>query len=472
MRIEKDFLGEMELPDEAYYGVQTMRSVENFPISGFSLDYDYITAIMLVKKAAAKANIRTGRMEQKIGEAIMAACDEVIAGKLRDQFILDPIQGGAGTSINMNANEVLANRALELLGHKKGDFSILSPNDHVNMAQSTNDAIPSAIRITAINKIKVLVITLRKLADSLRAKGVEFKAVLKMGRTHLQDAVPITLGQEFNAYANLVDRSANRIEHVSECLHQLNIGATAVGTGINAEVDYIKYVIEEISTYTGDKYETAEDLVDATQNIDELGELSGALKSAALGFTKMANDLRMMASGPKCGFNEITLPPRQPGSSIMPGKINPVIPEVVNQVAFQVIGNDSVINQAVAAGQFELNVMGPVLSYNLFNSIKMLTNAAKVLDEKCVQGITANVKACQDEVDKSLGIITALIPHIGYGIASSVVKEAMKTGASVRDIIVARNIMTLEKVNKILSAEEMTTPGIAGQEFLIAATAK
>lgn len=466
MRIEHDFLGDLELPEEVYYGVQSLRAAQNFPITGHRLDKEFIKSLAIVKKAAAKANIKTGRMPSMIGNAIVQAADEVMDGKWDSQFIVDVIQGGAGTSMNMNANEVIANRAIEILGGSKGDYVLVSPNNHVNMAQSTNDVIPTAIRITIIAKAKRAITELTGLADSLNGKSQEFSKVLKMGRTHLQDAVPITLGQEFSAYEAAIRRAARRIERAMENLRTINMGATAVGTGLNAEPEYIREVVRQLAKLTGECFVSAPNLVDATQNTDELGEFSGAMKVSALALSKIANDLRLMASGPKCGLNEIFLPPVQPGSSIMPGKVNPVIPEMVNQVAFQIIGNDNVVSLAVEAGQFELNVMEPVLAYNIFQSLTILTNAVHTFNHKCIIGIKANDSRCQQLVENSLGIITALLPHIGYEQASSLAREALDSGRSVKEIITEKGIMAPERLAAILSPAEMTKPGIAGKVYL------
>lgn len=466
MRVEHDFLGEIELPDEAYYGVQTTRAVQNFPITGHKLDKEFIIALAIVKKAAAKANMKTGRMPTNIGAAIVEAAAEIIAGKWHEQFVVDAIQGGAGTSMNMNANEVIANRALEILGREKGDYAFLSPNNHVNMAQSTNDVIPTAIRIATIKKASRLYRELVLLADSLIHKSNEFNHVLKMGRTHLQDAVPITLGQEFAAYAAGVKRAAKRVQRAMQNLLAINMGATAVGTGLNAEPEYIEEVVRQICWLTDETFVSSPNLVDATQNTDELAELSSTLKICALSLSKMANDLRLMASGPKCGFNEIALPAMQPGSSIMPGKVNPVIPEMVNQVAFQVIGNDQVVSLAVEAGQFELNVMEPVIAYNLFNSLTILTNAVNILNNRCIVNIVANDTRCQQLVDDSIGVITALLPHIGYEAASLIAKEAISSSRPVREIIKEKGLIPTEQLEIILSPGEMTKPGIAGKQYL------
>ncbi|WP_346355976.1 aspartate ammonia-lyase [Azotosporobacter soli] len=469
MRIEKDFLGEIEIPDNLYYGVQTTRALHNFAITGHTLNEDFIVALAIVKVAAARANMRTGRMPAKVGKALVAAGEEIIAGKWHDQFVVDCIQGGAGTSMNMNTNEVMANRALEIMGEQKGNYALVSPNNHVNMAQSTNDVIPTAIRICTIRKAKKLIDAMNGLAHAFVAKGDEFSGVLKMGRTHLQDAVPITMGQEFYAYAEAVKRSMRRIQAIVKNLHIVNMGATAVGTGLNAEPEYIQFVAQELSDLTGEAIISANNLVDATQNTDELAEISGTLKVAALALSKIANDLRLMASGPRCGLNELALPAMQPGSSIMPGKVNPVIPETVNQVAFQVIGNDLAISLAVEAGQFELNVMEPVMAYNLFNSMTILTNVVNTLNHKCIQGVKANVERCNELVGASVGVMTALLPHIGYEQSSLIAKEALSTGRPVKEIILSKGLLSAEKLEVILSPSEMTKPGIAGKQFLAAA---
>ena len=466
MRIEKDFLGEIQIPNRLYYGIQTTRALHNFNITGYELDRDFVVALGIVKAAAATANLRTGRMPAQIGAAIVKAAEEVVDGKWQDQFVVDCIQGGAGTSMNMNANEVIANRALEILGSKKGNYELVSPNNHVDMAQSANDVIPTAIRICTIRKTHKLLTAMRELADVFNHKGEEFGQILKMGRTHLQDAVPITLGQEFQAYAEAIRRSMRRIEFAVESLHAVNMGATAVGTGINAEPEYIDFVTEELSKLMGNSIRSAKNMVDATQNADELAEFSATLKVSALALSKIANDLRLMASGPRCGLNELLLPAMQPGSSIMPGKVNPVIPEAMNQVAFQVCGNDLAISLAVEAGQFELNVMEPVIAYNLFHSLTVLTNAVNTLNHKCVQDIRANVAQCSSMIDASVGVVTALLPHIGYEQSSLIAKEALATGRPVKEIVLAKGLLTAEQLDVILSPGEMTQPGIAGKQFL------
>ena len=467
MRLEHDFLGELQVADEVYYGVQTMRAMENFRITGHNLDSDFIVALAMVKKAAAKANMATGRLDQTIGNALVAAADEIIAGKLHDQFPVDPIQGGAGTSINMNTNEVLCNRALEILGDKKGNYERVSPNNHANMAQSTNDAFPTAIKVCAIQKGRLLVKALRELAEALDVKAEKFKRVMKMGRTHLQDAVPVTLGQEFASHASAVRRGAKRIETALDQLHAVNMGATAVGTGLNAEPEYIVEVAKQLAEITGEPFVTAGNLMDATQNTDGFADISGAMKITALPLIKMANDFRLMASGPRCGLGELKLPPRQPGSSIMPGKVNPVIPEVLNQTCYQVIGNDLAVTLGVENGQFELNVMEPVMAYNIFNSMTMLTNAVNTFRTLCLENVEADEKQCQKWLDNSVGIVTALLPHVGYENSSMLAKEAYATGRPIRDLILEKKLLTQEAMDIILSPEEMTVPGIAGKKLLV-----
>lgn len=464
-RIEEDLLGKKEVPRNAYYGIQSIRAKENFNITGYPLSKDLIIAIAQVKKAAAIANMEVSGLDRKIGEAIVKASDEIIAGKLHDAFIVDPIQGGAGTSTNMNANEVIANRALEILGEEKGNYDVIHPNIHVNMAQSTNDAVPTAIHIALMNGLDRLVDVLENLAKAFHHKANEFNSVIKMGRTHLQDAVPIRLGQEFSAYESVLRRDIARIARLKDSLAEVNLGATAVGTGLNADPNYIKRSVEILSEITNLPMRNAENLVDATQNTDVYTEVSSALKICMLNMSKVANDLRLMSSGPRAGFAEITLPAKQPGSSIMPGKINPVICEVVNQVAFQVAGNDLTVSLASEAGQFELNVMEPVLVFNLQQSIHIMTQVLNTFRKDCIEGIEANVEACQAYVDKSIGIITALNPHVGYKVATKVAKEALETGNTVREIILRDNILSEVAIDQILDPLEMTEPGIAGESL-------
>lgn len=464
-RIERDSLGEVYVPVDAYYGVQTVRAVENFPITGYKVHGALIKALAMVKKAAALANMETGLLGQRIGGNIVQVCDEMIQGALHDQFIVDPIQGGAGTSTNMNMNEVIANRVLELLGEEKGNYRIVSPNDHVNMGQSTNDAVPTAIRIATMNVLTQAIEAFTQLQLQFQRKSREFDHVLKMGRTHLQDAIPIRLGQEFGAYAAVIGRDVERMRQTLDHLRVINLGATAVGTGLNADQEYVQIVSERLCEISGLPLVQAEDLVDATQNTDALVEVSSALKGAAVNLSKMANDLRLMASGPTCGFNEIHLPPRQPGSSIMPGKVNPVMCEVVNQVTFQVIGNDLTITLASSAGQLELNVMCPVLVFNLLQSIDILKNVVTVFSEQCIAGIRANEERCQALVENSVGIITAINPHVGYDVATRLAKKAIQTGRPVREICIEEGVLSPEELDIILNPYEMTEPGISGKDL-------
>ncbi|MRD37932.1 aspartate ammonia-lyase [Bacillus thuringiensis] len=466
IRIEKDFLGEKEVPSAAYYGVQTLRAVENFPITGYRIHPSLITAMAIVKKAAALANIDTGYLAKDIGHEIAEAAQEIVDGKFHDQFIVDPIQGGAGTSINMNTNEVIANRALERMGYEKGAYAKISPNTHVNMAQSTNDAFPTGIHIATLMMLEKLLITMEELHSAFRKKAKEFDHVIKMGRTHLQDAVPIRLGQEFEAYSRVLARDIKRIKQSRQHLYEVNMGATAVGTGLNANPTYIEQVVKHLRTFSGFPLVGAEHLVDATQNTDAYTEVSAALKVCMMNMSKIANDLRIMASGPRVGLAEIQLPARQPGSSIMPGKVNPVMAEVINQVAFQVIGNDHTICLASEAGQLELNVMEPVLVFNLIQSISIMNNGFRVFREYCIEGITANEELLKQYVEKSVGIITAVNPHIGYEVASRIAREAIETGKSVRELCLEHGVLTEEELDIILDPFEMTHPEIAGASLL------
>ena len=461
MRKEHDFLGEMEVPDNVYYGVQTLRAKENFHITGQTIDPDFIQSFAKVKKAAALANMSTGRLDKKIGNALVQAADEIIAGKLLDQFPVDPIQGGAGTSVNMNTNEVLVNRALEIIGEKKGSYDIISPNNHANMAQSTNDSFPTSIKVCVSHKSKKLIAALEYLASELDKKAEEYKDILKMGRTHLQDAVPITLGQEMGSYASSVRRGIKRIKLAVDSIHVINMGATAVGTGLNAEPEYIKAVAKTLSEVTGETFTTADNLIDTTNNTDGFADVSAALKVTALVLIKMANDFRLMASGPRCGLNELKLPPRQPGSSIMPGKVNPVIAEVLDQTCYQVIANDLAVSLGVENGQFELNVMEPVIAFNLFSSMTYLTNAVNTFVNKLLIDLQPNTQQCHNWLDRSVGIVTALLPHIGYENSAMLAKEAYTTGKPIREIVLQKHLLPEEKLEHILSPEQMTHPGIA-----------
>ena len=461
MRTEHDFLGSLEVPDDVYYGVQTMRAIENFRITGQKLDPDFIVALAQVKKAAALANMDTGRLPHEIGDVLVRAADEVIAGEMFDQFPVDPIQGGAGTSVNMNMNEVLCNRALELRGEEKGRYDIISPNNHANMAQSTNDAFPTGIKVCLSAKGTRFVASLDRLAAELERKATAYRGILKMGRTHLQDAVPITLGQEMGSYASAVRRSIRRIRYVLRHIHTINMGGTAVGTGLNAEPAYIKAVAKRLSEVTGEQYRTSQNIIDATNNTDAFADVSSALKNAALVLIKLANDFRLMASGPRCGLNELHLPMRQPGSSIMPGKVNPVSAEVLDQACYQVIAGDLAVTLAVENGQFELNVMEPVMAFNMFNSLNYLTHAVDTFVEKLLVDLVPNIDQCQKWLDNSVGIVTALLPHIGYEKSAELAREAYTTGKPIREIVLDCGLLSKKELDHILSPRQMTRPGIA-----------
>jgi len=457
-RLEHDLLGTKEVPKDVYYGIQTQRALENFPITGYRPHKELVLALAMVKKAAALANMKVGQLDRKIGEAIVKAADEILEGKFLDQFVVDVIQGGAGTSLNMNANEVIANRAIELLEGEKGNYNLVSPNSHVNMSQSTNDVFPTATRIAVLKLAQKLLAELTKLQEAFVSKSREFDDIIKVGRTHLQDAVPIRLGQEFEAYAEAIGRDIQRIKMASEALYEVNMGATAVGTGLNANMEYIESVVVNLRKISGLPLRSAANMVDGTQNTDVLAAFSGSLKILALNLSKIANDLRLMASGPRAGFGEIKLPPVQPGSSIMPGKVNPVIAEVVNQVAFQVIGNDNTVCLAAKAGQLELNVMEPVMIFNIIQSVEILTNAVRVFRERCIVGIQANRERCQEMVEKSVGIITALVPYIGYENASKLAKEVISSNKTVPELISEKGILPAEELQKIFCPRNMTQP--------------
>ena len=458
-RVESDLLGELQVPADAYYGVQTQRALNNYKISTTHMyDYpEYIIAMAYVKMAAAAANTELGVMPKEIGDAIVAACKEIVAGKLHDQFPVDMMQGGAGTSVNMNANEVIANRALELMGHKKGEYQYCSPNDHVNCAQSTNDAYPTAFRYTFFRMNKHLEEALKQLIAAFRAKGEEFKDIIKMGRTQLQDAVPMTSGQEFNAFANNLEEEIANLERNVVLLKEINMGGTAIGTGLNAVPGFAELCTRRLSEFSGDSFEKAPDLVEATPDTGAYVSYSAALKRLAVKLSKICNDLRLMASGPRCGLHEINLPPMAPGSSIMPGKVNPVIPEVTNQVCFKVIGNDTCVAFAAEAGQLQLNVMEPVIAQSILESQTWLTNVMHTLREKCIEGITVNVDHCYEMVKNSIGIVTALNPYIGYKASTKVAKEALETGRSVYDLVLEHGLMTQDKLDEALDPKAMTT---------------
>ena len=459
-RVESDLIGELKVPADAYYGVQTQRALENYRISTTRMCHypEYIIAIAYVKMAAASANAELGVLDKGIADAIIAACREIVDGKFHDQFPVDMMQGGAGTSVNMNANEVIANRALELMGHKKGEYQFCSPNDHVNCAQSTNDAYPTAFRYTFVRMNRHLVASLKDLIASLRAKGEEFKDIIKMGRTQLQDAVPMTSGQEFNAFANNLEEEIANLERNVVLLKEINMGGTAIGTGLNAVPGFAELCTSLMGEFSGDHFEVAEDLVEATPDTGAYVSYSAALKRLAVKLSKICNDLRLMASGPRCGLHEINLPAMAPGSSIMPGKVNPVIPEVTNQVCFKVIGNDTTVAFAAEAGQLQLNVMEPVIAESILESQTWLTNAMNTLREKCIVGITVNAEHCYNMVKNSIGIVTALNPYIGYKASTKVAKEALETGGSVYDLVLEHGLMTKEKLDEALDPAAMTKP--------------
>ncbi|KMY42702.1 aspartate ammonia-lyase [Peribacillus loiseleuriae] len=465
-RIEKDFLGEKRVPSDVYYGIQTIRAAENFPITGYRINEELIKAVAMVKKAAAIANMNNQRLDARLGQAIVQAADEIIEGRWLSHFIVDPIQGGAGTSLNMNANEVIANRALELLGYEKSSYHHLSPNTHVNMSQSTNDVFPTAIHISTLKCLGKLLETMYDMNRVIRGKAQQFDHVIKMGRTHLQDAVPIRLRQEFEAYSCVLERDIKRIHQACQPLYEINMGATAVGTGLNADPVYIEKVVRILADISGLPLERAKHLIDATQNTDSYTEVSATLKICMINMSKIANDLRLMASGPSTGLAEISLPARQPGSSIMPGKVNPVMPEMINQVAFQVIGNDHTICAASEAGQFELNVMEPVLVFNLLQSISIMKNAFRSFTDYCLAGIEANEAHLKEYVEKSVGVLTAVNPHIGYETAARIARKAILTGKSVRELCIQEGVLSKEELDLILNPYEMTEPGIAGVALL------
>lgn len=460
-RIEQDSIGIKQVPLNAYYGLQTLRASENFSITGLAMHPDIINSVVEIKKAAAITNYRVGQLSQPIMQAIVTACDEILAGKLHDFFIVDPIQGGAGTSLNMNANEVLANRAIELLGGKKGDYTLVNPNDHVNFGQSTNDVIPSAGRLTAVKLLDKAQKELSRLLDAFTQKAEEFDFVLKMGRTQLQDAVPIRLGQEFRAYAAAIRRDILRFENAKHEMENINLGGTAIGTGLNAHPDYVKNIVQTLNEITPWNLRQADNLIDATQNLDAFVMVSGFIKTCAVTLSKISNDLRLMSSGPRTGLGEINLPPRQNGSSIMPGKINPVIPEVVNQVAFHIIGNDTTITLAAEAGQLELNAFEPIIFYCLFQSIDTLRYAVNTFVDNCVLHITANSARCRALVENSAGLVTVLCPIVGYQKATELVKHATAQNKDVRSVILAEGLLTEEEADRILNLRSMTEPGIA-----------
>jgi len=454
-RIESDSIGQREVPADAYYGVQSLRGAENFPITGQRLRPEFIVSLAEIKKTCAICNHLSGELSFEITQAISQAADEIISGKFHDQFICDPIQGGAGTTANMNANEVIANRAIEILGGEKGAYSIVHPNDHVNRSQSTNDVIPTAAKLTTAKLLKGALEQLGRLRDALGEKAVEFHDVIKMGRTQMQDAVPIRMGSEFGAYRQAIARDLVRLARAGEEMVAVNLGGTAIGTALNAKPEYIDSLAPILSEITGLPVIKAEDLVDGTQNLDSFAYVSSALKTCAISCSKIANDLRLMSSGPRCGFEEINLPPMQNGSSIMPGKVNPVIPEVMSQVAFCIIGNDTCITMAAEAGQLELNYAEPVLYHKLFESIVALTGAVQTFVDRCVSGITANRERCAELVEESVGVITAICPQVGYKKSAKVAKKAIATGKSVREVLKEENLMSEDEIETILDPKTM-----------------
>ena len=454
-RLESDSIGQREVPIDAYYGVQSLRARENFKITGKTTHLEFVKAIVEIKKAAVITNGEAKVIDKKIVDAIKKACDEILDGKFLDNFIVDAIQGGAGTSFNMNANEVISNRAIEILGGNKGDYSIVHPNDHANCGQSTNDVFPSAGKIATIRLLQKAIEELKVFKDALVNKAEEFSGVIKMGRTEMQDAVPVSFKQVFNAYASAISRDITRFNKAIKELSVLNMGGTAIGTGITANKDYIKNIVPKIALITGLDLVQADDLVDATQNLDSLVFVSGIVKSCAVNLSKMANDLRLMSSGPRTGLGEINLPPKQNGSSIMPGKVNPVIPEVVSQIAFNIIGNDTTITMAAEAGQLELNAFEPVIFNCLFESIERLTNGVKVFKTDCIDNLVVNEKKCKAELDRCIGIVTALCPHIGYTKSAYLAKKALKEDKTIKAVILEEKVLTEEEIDKILDPSKM-----------------
>ena len=460
VRIEHDLLGDREVPAAAYYGVHTLRACENFPITGITIAAypDLIRALAQIKKAAAEANRQLGLLDARRCDAIVAACREVIDGRWHDQFVVDVIQGGAGTSTNMNANEVIANRALELMGHARGEYSHLHPNEHVNMSQSTNDVYPTALKLATYVGIFRLVDAMAYLRKAFERKADEFADVLKMGRTQLQDAVPMTLGQEFSTYAVMLGEDEERLKEAALLIREINLGATAIGTGINAHPEYAPLVCRRLAEVSGVPVVTSPNLIEATQDCGSFVQLSGVLKRVAVKLSKVCNDLRLLSSGPRAGLGEINLPARQAGSSIMPGKVNPVIPEVVNQIAFEIIGNDLTVTFAAEAGQLQLNAFEPIIAHSLFKSVLHLSNGCRVLADHCVSGITANRDLLRATVERSIGIVTALNPYIGYANATEVAAEAFRSGRGVAEIVLDRGLMSADQLADVLRPEVLTRP--------------
>jgi len=461
-RIERDSLGEKEVPSSAYFGVHTARAVENFPISGLRAGLPFIRATATIKKAAALANIELGLLPDRLGRGISQAAQEIIDGGFLDQFVVDVFQAGAGTSHNMNVNEVIANRAIEILGGEKGDYAVCHPNDHVNRSQSTNDVIPTAIRIAALFATSELLSVIRELARAFGQKGSEFDDVIKSGRTHLQDATPITLGQEFRAYGNCLEHHADSLALSADSLRELGIGGTAVGTGLNAPPRYRELVIEKLAAETGLDLKPSADPFESMQSMRPILRVSSSLRDLAVDLSRIANDLRLLSSGPMTGLGEIILPAVQPGSSIMPGKVNPVMAEMLNMVCFQVLGNDHAVSQAAQAGQLELNVMMPVISHNLLFSIEILTNAVRAFSDRCVRGIAVDRERCRLFAERSRALVTALSSHIGYQKAAELAKEVLDSGKTLREIVLERDLMDEEELDRVLNLKGMTKPGIPG----------
>ena len=456
-RVERDSIGTKEIVKDAYYGVQSLRGYENFRITGLNVDERFVKDLAIVKKACAIANMKAGELKEELANAIVTACDEVIAGQFIDQFIIDPIQGGAGTSLNMNMNELIANRANEILGHAKGEYYPIHPNDHVNMGQSTNDVIPTAGSITAYKYLVKCVDNLKALEIAFSEKAREFADIVKMGRTEMQDAVPISLGAEFKAFSRAIGRDVKRIDAVKDELLGVNLGGTAVGTGITASRKYMDTVVDELSNVSGLNVYQVEDLIDGTQNLDKYSEVSSQLKTCAVNISKIAGDLILMSSGPRTGLGEIKLPSKQNGSSIMPGKVNPVLPEVMKQIAFQIMGNDLTISMSVQSGQLELNAFYPVLIYNLYQSINILSNGVDTFINNCVLGIEPNVKRCKELVEGSIGIVTALAPVLGYEKAASIAKKALYTGKQVKEVAEQESELSSSEIVSLLNVEKMLT---------------
>ena len=464
-RREHDLLGERDLPIDAWYGIQTQRAIDNFSITGVSINHfpELINALAMVKQAAAQANRRTGELSDEKSQAIMDACEDIIAGKLHSEFKVDLIQGGAGTSTNMNANEVIANLALQKLGHAKGQYQHLHPNNDVNKSQSTNDAYPTAVRLAIVFAAEPLITAIRTLQHAFQQKALEFSDVIKMARTQLQDAVPMTMGLEFEAFAVTLAEDISRIEECKLLLCEVNLGGTAIGTGLNTHPDYAQHALHFLAQRSGQPIKGASHLVEATSDMGAFVLFSSILKRLSIKLSKIANDLRLLASGPRAGFGEIQLPPMQPGSSIMPGKVNPVIPEAVNQTAYQVIGNDLAVTLAAEAGQLQLNAMEPLIAYNILSSMKMLVSAGNMFEKRCIRGITANREHCSAQVDNSIGVVTALVPYIGYDNASRIASTALCSQSTVKELVLAEGLLDETTLNQLLTPNYMIhRPGAQG----------